>query len=189
VLNNIIDASKIANIPAVEYACSIDLPAYGYQLYDIIYPSSSGYLNNPDLAHVFKFSDVDPANTNRISATNKSRLLVTLKAIDGALVANMYQLIMTIPVSVFSIKKDTAKKEIVVSLNCCDATVPADYMGVSNTAYIYITKSTPSYPLTYVIKEKTTTKYNNKIYPYVVLEYRANETADIPSWFAKRKFE
>jgi hypothetical protein len=189
VVSSIINASKAEGVKPEDLAYCIDIPAYGYQLYDLISNQATGYLTEPNVAHVVRIDAATNTDEHSVYATNKARIVITFKDLPAEL-SNMYQKIMDVHVSTASLVRDDAKKEFVLSINSINGDVPTEYAGITNTARVYVSTKTPSLGVTYVVLDKHTTKdeASGKIYPYFVLEYNANDTPSIPGWFNKRTF-
>jgi hypothetical protein len=184
VYNSILSSVKFeGNIS--EYAFAIDIPAYGYQLFDLVNQQATGYLTESSLCHLVKINDTVENDPHSLFALNKARIIIMFKALDSQL-SNSYELITSVTSSFVSfVKKDNY---IQFCCNSVNGSVSSDYNLLENKVYIYISKASSELSLNFVLINKSTMRDdNNKNVPFFVLEFQANETKNLPILINKRE--
>jgi hypothetical protein len=184
VYESISKSSKVFADAIDSFAYAIDIPAYGYQLYDLINKQATGYLAETELCHIVKYTDPIANDPHSLYAINKARIVVTFKALPQEL-SNSYQLVMNVRVPVVQFLNVDDK--VSVSINSVNGVVPDTVKICDNQAFIYVSKATKDLALTYSFSNFSTAKdESGKLVPYFILEFKANETKDLPILIARR---
>jgi hypothetical protein len=105
VYNSILSSAKFEGNLS-DYAFAIDIPAYGYQLFDLVNKQATGYLAESILCHLVKISDTVENDIHSLFALNKARIIIMFRNMDSQL-SSSYELVTSLNSSLVSfIKKD-----------------------------------------------------------------------------------